>query len=235
MNSQQSFNVAELSSDLFRQFGYNHQNYTLYPQSNHFIEAFDTQTYTDWVNNRKIGGNRRSLSLYVHIPFCSAICLYCQYNHIITKDQADIKKYLDHLSREIRLQGKLFQDDPKVEQLHFGGGTPTYLNEVQLGSIMHEIRQNFNLIQNGTYFIEIDPRQVTRSQLKTFNDMGFNCAVIGVQDFTLQVQQAIHRFQSERDTLRVIQAAQQEGFKFVRVELIYGLPKQGVKEFEYLL
>jgi oxygen-independent coproporphyrinogen III oxidase len=235
VNSQQSLNAAELSSDLIRQFGYNHQNYTLYPEPSHFIEAFDTQAYIAWVNSRKIGGNRRSLSLYVHIPFCSSLCFYCQHSQIITNDQAGIKRYLDHLAREIKLQGNLFQDDPKVEQLHFGGGIPTFLNDGQLGSIMHEIRQNFNLIQNGEYFIEIDPRQVARTSLKTFSDMGFNCVVIGVQDFTQKVQQAIHRFQSEQDTLHVIQAAQQQGFKSVRIELIYGLPKQGIKEFGYTL
>lgn len=236
MNLQLSIDTAaELSSTLISRFGYNQQNYTLYPEPSHFIEAFDTQAYIAWVNNRKIGGNRRSLSLYVHIPFCSSPCFCCQSNQIITNDQADIKRYLDHLSREIRLQGKLFQDDSKVEQLHFGSGIPTYLNEIQLGGIMHEIRQNFNLVQDGEYFIEIDPRQVTRSRLKTFSDMGFNCVVIGVQDFSLQVQQATHHFQSEQDTLHVIQAAQQEGVKSIRVELFYGLPKQGLKEFGYTL
>ncbi len=235
MNSQQPLNATELNSALIQQFGYNHQNYTLYPDSSHFIEAFDLQAYTAWVNSRNIGGSRRSLSLYVHIPFCSSLCFYCQYKQIITNDQVGITKYLDYLSREIRLQGRLFQDDPKVEQLHFGGGIPSYLTDGQLGSIMHEIRQHFNLAQNGTYFIEIDPRQVARTPLKTYSDMGFNSVVIGVQDFAQKVQQAIHRFQSEQDTLHVIQAAQQEEFKSVRIELIYGLPKQDIKEFSYTL
>ena len=144
MNSQRSIDAdVELSSALISQFGYNQRNYTLYPEPSHFIEAFDVQAYTAWAKNRKIGSYHRSLSLCVHIPFCSALSFCCQQNQVLTNDQVDIKRYLKYLSREIRLQGKLLQSDTKVEQLYFSSGIPVYLNEIQLGSIMHEIRQNF--------------------------------------------------------------------------------------------
>ncbi|MCH9640009.1 MAG: oxygen-independent coproporphyrinogen III oxidase [Betaproteobacteria bacterium] len=226
---------AELSSALISQFGFNQHNYTLYPEPSYFVEAFDTQAYLAWVNNRKIGSCRRALSLSVHIPFCNALSFCCQQNQILTNDQTAIKRYLDYLSREISLQGKLFQGDTKVEQLYFSSGIPAYLDEIQLGGILHEIRQNFNLTRYGEYLIEIDPRQVTRSRLRAFSDLGFNCVNIGIYDFTQQVQQAMHRFQSEQDTLYAIQAAKQEGIKSIRIELLYGLPKQGLKEFSYTL
>jgi len=229
-----SSDLLEINSDLIRRFGGHYSDYRLYPGTDYFVEAFDVHTYSSWLGNRKSGHFRRPLSLYVHIPFCTSLCFYSHFNQIIPADD-DIETYLDSLTREIRLRGQLLKDDPKVEQLYFGGGTPTFLSDTQLNKIMQEIRQNFNLVKEGEYCIEIDSRQIINPSMQALKEMGFNCAIIGVQDFDQVVQQSIQRLQTEDTTLRAIRNAQQAGFKTVRIELIYGLPKQTVKKFEYTL
>ncbi len=229
-----SSDLLEINSGLIRRFGGHYSDYRLYPGTDYFVETFDAHTYSSWLGNRKTGHFRRSLSLYVHIPFCTSLCFYSQFNQIIPDDD-DIGTYLDYLTREIRLRGQFLKDDPKVEQLYFWGGTPTFLSDTQLNRIMQEIRQNFNLIKEGKYCIEIDPRQIINPSMPALKEMGFNCAIIGVQDFEQVVQQSIQRLQTEDTTLRAIRNAQQAGFKTVRIELIYGLPKQTVKKFEYTL
>ena len=226
---------AEINSDLIRRFGGHYSDYRLYPGTEYFIEAFDANTYLSWLGNRKSGHFRRPLALYVHIPFCISLCFYCHFNQIIPDDDADIKTYLDYLAREIRLRGKFLTGDTKVEQLYFGGGTPTLLSETQLSNIMQEIRQNFNLVKEGEYCIEIDARKITNLSMPALKEMGFNFAIIGVQDFDQLVQQSIQCLQTEENTLRAICNAQQAGFKTIRIELIYGLPKQTVQKFEYTL
>lgn len=235
MHSPLSSDLFEINSDLIRRFGYHHTDYCLYPETDYFVEAFDAHSYSAWLDNRKARHLRRPLSLYVHIPFCSSLCFYCHFNQTVFDKNDNIKKYLEYLSREIRLQGQLFKNDPKVEQLYFGGGTPTFLNNIQLSRIMHEIQQNFNLIKEGEFRIEIDSRQMTNVSMQALTEMGFNCAIIGVQDFDERVQQSIHRIQSEDVTLRAIRDAQQTGFKSIRIELTYGLPKQNLEKFEYTL
>lgn len=234
-NLKQSCVVTKIKKEFFHQFDCDHQDYKVYPEPNWYVEAFDMQAYTAWVSNRNIGTNHRALSLYVHIPFCHSLCFYCRYNQVITNDQIDIERYLEYLLKEIRIKGRLFQDDPKVEQIYFGGGTPTILNSSQLACVMDEIKENFDLIQNGECLIEIDPRLVACTDLKKFLKLGFNHVVLSVQDFAQHVQQAVHRFQSEEETLNIIEAARQEGFKSVRIELIYGLPKQSVEDFNNTL
>ena len=235
MHSLRSSDLFEINLDLIRRFGYHHTDYRLYPITDYFVEAFDAHTYSAWLSNRKTGHFRKPLSLYVHIPFCSSLCFYCHFNQIISDDNSSIKKYLDYLSREIKLQGQLFKDSPKVEQLYFGGGTPTFLSNTQLSNIMNEIQQNFNLIKEGEFCIEIDSRQMTNLSMQALKEIGFNCAIIGIQDFDQRVQQSIHRIQTEDVTLSAIRNAQQAGFKSIRIELIYGLPKQDLEKFEYTL
>lgn len=230
-----SSDLLEVNSDLIRRFGGHYSDYRLYPGTDYFVEAFDAHAYASWLGNRKSGHFRRPLSLYVHIPFCISLCFYCQFNQIVLDGDDNIKTYLNFLAREIRLQGEFLKDDPKVEQLYFGGGTPTLLSDAQLSNIMKEIRQNFNLVKEGEYCVEIDSRQITDLSMHALKEMGFNCAIIGVQDFDQQVQQSIQRLQTEEITLRAIGNAQQAGFKTIRIELIYGLPKQNVKKFEYTL
>ena len=233
--SQPSSNLLSVNSDLFRCFGVDSADYRLYPAADYFVEAFDAQTYLTWLGHRKSGHLRRPLSLYVHIPFCNSLCFFCHCNQIVSQDGTMIENYLKYLSREIKLQGQYLKNDPRVEQIYFGGGTPAVLEDSQLHDLMQEIRQHFNLIEPGELSIEIDPRLMTDRSMQTLKEIGFNCAIIGVQDFDQSVQQSIHRIQTEDETLHAIHGARQAGFKTIRTELIFGLPNQTVEKFGYTL
>jgi oxygen-independent coproporphyrinogen-3 oxidase len=233
--SNSSADLLQINSDLIREFGAPNADYRLYPQIDYFDEAFDAHAYSVWLNNCKAGYLRRPLSLYVHIPFCRSLCFYCQFNQITTDDNDSITAYLDYLSREIKLHAQFFQENPKLERLYLGGGTPTLLNDTQLSSILKEIRQNFNLMKDGEFSIEVDPRQMLHLSMQALKEIGFNRVIIGVQDFDHEVQHCIHRVQTEDVTLRAICNAQQAGFKTIRTELVYGLPAQTMKKFEYTL
>ena len=222
--------------DIIRLFDVVAQSYSLlYPTVDRFVEAYDSAAYLASATNRKIGGIRRPLSIYVHFPFCNSICFYCNHAPIVTKNSAGTKKYINFLLREIKLQGHLFQDDPSAEQIYFGGGTPTLLNEGQLRCVTNEIHHYFNLSADGEYSIEIDPRQITSQTMAALKEMGFNAIIIEVLDFDDAVQRAIHRIQPESKTISTIQAAQQEAFQSITTKLIYGLPKQTVKKFDETL
>jgi len=207
----------------------------LYPTVDRLIEAYDTAAYIANATNRRIGGIHRPLSIYLHVPFCSAICFYCNHTTAIKKNSSSTKKYIRFLLREIKLQGRLFQDDPSVKQIYFGGGTPTLFNEEELHCVTNEIHQHFNLSTDGEYTIQVDPREIAAHTMAALKDMGFNAITLEVQDFDYEVQKAIRRIQPESKTISTIQAAQLEKFQTITIRLIYGLPKQTVKKFDETL
>ena len=231
MYSQHPIGTLEVDLDVIRRFDIKTPNYPLYPSVDYFIDAFNASVHANWAGNRKIGGARRPLSIYAHIPFCNSLCFYCKYNHIITSKKADIEKYIGFLLREIKLQEELFQNDTSVEQIYFGGGTPSILSDDQLYRVMSEIYQRFDLTKNGECTIEVDPRLTENDSISTLGEIGFNSIRLSVQDFDCEVQQAVHRNQNEDDTLRVIHDAQQEKFKSINIDLVYGLPKQNIDKF----
>ena len=235
LHSQYLLDVLDIDLSLLHRFNFSTQNCSLYPTTGQFIEAFDASAYIANIRNRKIGGIRRPLSIYVHIPFCSSQCFYCSQNRIVTTPDSSSDKYISFLLQEIKLQGALFQDDLKVEQIHFGGGTPTLPGDDQLRQILVQIQSCFNVSDDGEFSIEIDPRQVTNASIKALRTTGFNCVNILVQDFSTEVQQAIHRIQTEDGTLQTIQTAQDEGFDSIRIELLFGLPKQSLETFNHTL
>lgn len=235
MHSSHSSNLLGFNPDIIRRFGNHTADYRLYPGADYFVEAFDALAYSAWASNRKSGHLRRPLSLYVHIPFCHTLCSHCNFHQIVAHGTDGIDTYLHYLMREIGLQAQLFSGDAKIERIYFGGGTPTYLNDTQLSQIVASIRQHFNPGTNGAFCIEIDPRQFQSRSMQALRDMGFNCAVIGVQDFDQQVQQSIQRLQSEDITLHAILNAQQVQFQSIRIELSYGLPKQNLQKFAHTL
>ena len=225
----------EVDLDLIRRMDRNGPRYTSYPTADRFIEAFGSETYQSWAGRRKIGGIRRALSLYVHLPFCSTICFFCACNKVVTRDRGKGDKYLDYLFREIDLQGPLFSDDKLIEQMHWGGGTPTFFSMDQLAALWQKLEQHFSFLRDGEYSIEVDPRSVDAAGMHALRNMGFNRVSLGVQDFDPQVQQAVNRVQSETQTLEVIAAARQAGFASVNVDLIYGLPRQDLLSFNRTL
>ena len=222
--------------EIIRRFDINGPRYTSYPTADRFAGGFSPETAKHWLSNRRSDGSRDQLSLYFHLPFCTTICYYCACNKIITKDHGRSAKYLRYIDREVALQARYLADgDNVVEQLHWGGGTPTFLSHDEMRDLMATTRKHFQLIEDGEYSIEVDPRKVDAATVALLGELGFNRMSIGVQDFDAAVQQAVNRIQSEEETLSVIEAARANGFKSVSVDLIYGLPKQTVEGFDRTL
>ena len=209
--------------------------YTSYPTAVQFHEGFTEQHYRAAIARSEAEARARPkpLSLYFHIPFCDTVCFYCGCNKIVTKNRARTVPYLEHLLREIELQGALFSRERKVNQLHWGGGTPTFLNHEQMTELMMTTRQHFSLHDDdsGEYSIEIDPREAKSGTIALLRKLGFNRLSMGVQDFEPEVQMAVNRIQSESETFRVLHEAREAGFKSVNIDLIYGLPKQTEASF----
>lgn len=220
---------------LIRRFDINGPRYTSYPTADRFVEAFDARALTDWLGKRAVGGVSRPLSLYFHIPFCNTICYYCACNKIITKDHGRSAKYLNYLAKEIEMQVAALGGTRQVTQLHLGGGTPTFLSHGEMHQLMESVRKHFNLVPNGEYSIEVDPRKVDFDTVEMLADLGFNRMSVGVQDFAEDVQIATNRVQSVEETKLVMDAARATGFKSISMDLIYGLPKQNVISFNRTL
>ncbi|HUW36715.1 MAG TPA: oxygen-independent coproporphyrinogen III oxidase [Rhodocyclaceae bacterium] len=230
-----SFQELIFDPQVIRRFDVSGPRYTSYPTADRFVEAFDAEAYRLWLGRRTIGGISRPLSLYVHIPFCNTICYYCACNKIITKDHGRSAKYLKYLAKELKMQAAALEGTHEVVQLHFGGGTPTFLSNDELRQLMASIREHFQLVPNGEYSIEVDPRKVDAETVALLGELGFNRMSVGVQDFDPAVQKAVNRIQSLAETHLVIEAARASGFKSVSVDLIYGLPKQNVISFNHTL
>ena len=220
---------------LIRKFDINGPRYTSYPTADRFVEAFGAEAYRSWLGRRSVGGISKPLSLYVHLPFCNTICYYCACNKIITKDHGRSAKYLKYLDKELEMQAAALDGSHDVVQLHFGGGTPTFLSHDELRQLMASIRKHFRMLPNGEYSIEVDPRKVDDATVALLGELGFNRMSVGVQDVDPVVQEAVNRIQTVEETRGVIDAARANGFKSISVDLIYGLPKQSVEGFDRTL
>lgn len=209
--------------------------YTSYPTANLFHEEFTEADYRRACeeSNRL----RRPLSLYFHIPFCATVCYYCACNKIVTANRARAREYLDLLKDEMRMQAALFEKSRPVTQLHWGGGTPTFLSPAEMTELMHHTARLFHLLDSdrGEYSIEIDPRTVDPSTVGLLRGLGFNRMSLGVQDFDPRVQQAVNRVQSVAQVRTVTEAAREFGFRSISFDLIYGLPFQDEQTFRKTL
>lgn len=201
--------------------------YTSYPTADRFIEAYTPADYRQALALREQVPQQYPLSLYVHIPFCEALCYYCACNKIITKDHSRAAHYLGLLKQEIDMHAAaLGKRKPQVSQLHFGGGTPTFCSDSELADLWQHLHTRFQFSPDGEYSIEIDPRTVSLERLKNLREMGFNRVSFGVQDFDSAVQQAVHRQQSYASVAELVAQARNLGFVSINVDLIYGLPLQ---------
>ncbi len=227
--------AVEIDLDLIRRFDQNGPRYTSYPTADRFVESFDAPAYESWLARRNVGAITRPLELYLHLPFCSTLCFYCGCNKIITRDHGKGVTYLKYLYEEIALQANALGDDTKVAHMHWGGGTPNFFSIEQIRELTGQLRGHFDFDLNGEYSIELDPRTVDGAYVAGLRESGFNRVSVGVQDFDPDVQRAVHRIQSEAQTLEVIKAARDNGFRSVNVDLIYGLPKQSLVSFERTL
>ena len=217
---------CEFDADLIRRLDRSGPRYTSYPTADRFTGDIDANAYRTHLAEYAAGSVVRPLSLYVHIPFCSTVCFYCGCNKVITRNRARAVEYLGQLEREIGMQSTLIARKVRIEQLHLGGGTPTYLSADQLVGLMQALRCRFAFSPSFEGSIEVDPRSVDRETIAALGALGFNRLSMGVQDFDPQVQRAINRIQSEEQTAAALQAARDSGFKSINVDLIYGLPRQ---------
>ena len=217
--------------DLIRRYDQSGPRYTSYPTAVEFHDGFSPAAYR--AACARSNQARRPLSLYFHIPFCDTVCFYCACNKVATKDRGLAQPYLDRVYRELEMQSALFDRGRRVEQLHWGGGTPTFISQDQMRELMDQTRRWFDLADDevGEYSIEIDPREADAQSVALLRRLGFNRMSLGVQDFEPQVQQAVNRIQTEAETLAVLEAARAEGFRSISIDLIYGLPFQSVLGF----
>ena len=215
-----------VSAELLRRFDVTGPRYTSYPTADRFAVGYNADIHRGWLEKRSAQTDPTPLSLYVHLPFCQSICYYCACNKVITRDRSRSAKYVGYLEREIELQAHMLGDARDAVQMHWGGGTPTFLSDEEMARLFESLRRNFRLDDAGEYSIEIDPRTLRAGTLELLRELGFNRLSFGVQDFDPEVQRAVHRIQDERETSDAIAQARRLGFKSINVDLIYGLPKQ---------
>jgi len=230
-------NKVTFNKDLIRRYDTFGPRYTSYPTAVQFTTDCCGEDYIDWAKESNEDPIPAPLSLYLHIPFCDTICYYCGCSKVITKDKSKAESYIVLLKQEIKLQGALFAKDREVSQIHWGGGTPTFLNDKEIYEIIECIRENFNVPANNEveFGIEVDPRTVDQQRIKNLANMGFNRISFGVQDFDHKVQEAVNRVQSTEAIQQHIVDARAENFQSINIDLMYGLPHQNVQSFSKTL
>lgn len=221
--------AVRFDAELIRRYDRSGPRYTSYPTALQFDTGFGESAYRQAAETSNLGG--RALSLYFHLPFCNTVCYYCACNKIVTKDRTRAAPYLERLHREIALQSSLIGEGRPVEQLHWGGGTPTFLSHAEMSLLMDTTTRHFTLVDDGEYSIEVDPREAGPGTIELLGTLGFNRLSLGVQDFDARVQRAVNRIQGEAETLAVIERARTSGFRSISVDLIYGLPHQNLVSF----
>ncbi|HAT2611290.1 TPA: oxygen-independent coproporphyrinogen III oxidase [Kluyvera intermedia] len=215
---------------LIQKYNYSGPRYTSYPTALEFSADYGEENFRSAVARYP----ERPLSLYVHIPFCHKLCYFCGCNKIVTRQQHKADHYLDALEQEIIHRAPLFADR-RVSQLHWGGGTPTYLNKAQISRLMGLLRSHFQFDVDAEISIEVDPREIELDVLDHLRSEGFNRLSMGVQDFNKEVQRLVNREQDESFIFALIKRARDIGFTSTNIDLIYGLPKQTPESFAFTL
>jgi len=222
--------MSSIDFDVLKKFNKPGPRYTSYPTAPLFSPEFTAEDFIrEIVETNKAA--TQGLSLYFHFPFCEKLCYFCGCNMMVTHDRARISEYNEYLKKEIDLLRPMIAPDRKAEQMHWGGGTPSYLTPAEIRDIGGYIRNRFEFDDDIEASVEIDPRGLTREHMEAFREVGFNRTSFGVQDFNLQVQETINRVQSEEITRQTVEWARELGFQSINLDLIYGLPYQTVDAF----
>lgn len=229
--------TLEFDPDLIARYDGTGPRYTSYPTAPQFHGGFDEAALRAAAKASNDEPMPRALSLYVHVPFCFSPCFYCGCNRVITRDASKADRYLEQLYREIELAAPMFDRDRSVKQLHFGGGTPNFLDIRRMAELMDSLMRHFSFLHGDDreYGIELDPRFADAGYVRALGRLGFNRVSVGIQDFDPVVQEAVNRIQTEAQTREVIEAAREAGFGSASVDLIYGLPRQTVDGFRRTL
>ncbi len=225
-------NKPVFNKDLIEKYDVRGPRYTSYPTAALF-NSIKTNDYISSIRDSNEQILPSALSIYIHIPFCDTICYYCACTKIVTKDKSLAVDYVSHLLREFEIKSPLYDRDREVTQLHFGGGTPTFLDDDQFSQIFQGLEKNYTLShkESRDFSIEIDPRTIDHVRLESLQKLGFNRLSFGVQDFNPKVQKAVNRIQSECETAELVKAASDLGFKSINIDLMYGLPFQTIDSF----
>jgi oxygen-independent coproporphyrinogen-3 oxidase len=219
----------DLPDELLRKYNRPGPRYTSYPPAPAWTDEFTRADLEQALASADASGS--DVSLYVHLPFCESLCLFCACNVVIRKDHSVAGEYLDTLRREIGAVSRFVSRERPVVQLHWGGGTPTYLNPGQMEDLFAELSRAFRFSPDAEMGVEIDPRVTTPAHLEVLRRLGFNRLSMGIQDFTPVVQKTVHRIQPYEMTRDVIETARSLGFTSLNVDLIYGLPHQTAETF----
>ena len=196
--------------------------YTSYPTAPNFSDEVGEANYRSWLAALPPG----SASLYVHIPFCRAMCWYCGCHTTVAARAAPVARYLQSLIKEIELVARYVRGLRTISHLHFGGGTPTMMSPVQMRSLMDELRSRFAFESNAEVAIEVDPRTLSENMAQALGECGFNRASLGVQSFDGRVQRAINRVQGFEQVREAMRLLRENGMRRTNFDLIYGLPNQ---------
>ncbi|MFK3926831.1 oxygen-independent coproporphyrinogen III oxidase [Serratia liquefaciens] len=215
---------------LIQKYNYSGPRYTSYPTALEFNQSYDEAAF----QRAAARYPERPLSLYVHIPFCHKLCYFCGCNKLVTRQTHKADEYLAVLAQEIAQRAPLFAGR-KVGQMHWGGGTPTYLSKAQISQLVTMLRQHFDFLPDAEMSIEVDPREIELDVLDHLRSEGFNRLSMGVQDFNKEVQRLVNREQDEAFIFALIARAKALGFNSTNIDLIYGLPKQTPESFAYTL
>jgi len=221
---------VEWDQALIEKYNTARPRYTSYPTALEFRPDF---TETEFSAAARRYPNR-PLSLYLHIPFCHQLCYFCGCNKVVTRHPQKAEHYVQRLMLELRQRASLFSQR-LLTQVHFGGGTPTFLSDQQLAEVMAVIRHEFRLDDDAEISLELDPRQFSVERLTQLRQIGFNRLSMGVQDFDPVVQQRVNREQDEGQITQLIVAMKRLGFTSTNIDLIYGLPRQTAESFQYTL
>lgn len=217
--------------NVLKRFNQQGPRYTSYPTAPVFSAEFTDEDYVREIKETNAAGASQPLSLYFHFPFCKKLCYFCGCNMRVTHDRALIAQYNEYIRREIAMLAPLVSPNRKVEQLHWGGGTPSYLEPDEIRDVGNFIKERFSFADDIEASVEIDPRGLRRDHMEACAEIGFNRTSFGVQDFEPRVQEAINRVQSEEITRQTVAWARELGFKSINLDLIYGLPHQTVESF----
>src|SRR6202049_3631719 len=221
----------EISEEFLEKYNRPGPRYTSYPTAPVWRDDFrvdDLERSCEQAN-----AARTPVSIYMHLPFCESLCLFCACNVVITKDHGVAPPYIEILEREIERVSRFVPRERPVVQFHWGGGTPTYLTPEQMEGLFRFTAERFTFAPDAEIGIEIDPRVTTHAHLETLRRLGFNRLSMGIQDFHPEVQEAIHRIQPLETTRGLIEEARRLGFDSINVDLIYGLPLQTAERFAH--
>lgn len=224
---------VELPDDaLLKKFDVPAPRYTSYPTADRFKTDYTVADYEAALKSRQANPNKKGLSLYCHIPFCNDVCFYCGCNKVVTRDHARSKEYIEVLMQEADLVKAYLTGEETLEQLHWGGGTPTFLHNDEIIWLMQEIQKRFPFAPDGEFSIEVDPRTCPEDKIRVLRQAGFNRMSLGVQDFNEDVQKAVNRIQPYDLVRNTLESARANGFESINMDLIYGLPKQTQASFK---